>query len=227
MPAIEGGRLKVSRIMKVPLRGQPETVAFDSVYVTEQNDRSLRLKTFADGSVGYYDDAISFDEALMLCSATTSDTTKGHKLFVRSVPGIWGKVWLYYDTFEQGKQVTRDDNTFSLPRLSPMNDRIMCKNHRGQLIVFDTLGFELANLGRTDMESWSPDGNHIVFCRSEYGHYDIKASDLWIANYDGSEIRQLTDTPDVIEAGGVFSPNGRYLAYTNERTSEVYVIELN
>jgi Tol biopolymer transport system component len=227
MPAIEGSRLKVSRIAKVSLSGATEVLAFDSVNVAWQSGCNLRLQRFADGSVGYYGDSLPEREPTFLTHAISSDSTASSRLFVETVPLSWGKLWLYYGSVERGRQITLDENTFSLPRLSPNGDKVMCKNHRAQLVVFDTLGHELSNLGKTDMESWGPSGQYISFCRSKYSHYDIEASDLWIAKYDGSDMRQLTDTPDVIETGGIFSPSGRYLAYTNERTREIYVIELD
>jgi Tol biopolymer transport system component len=155
------------------------------------------------------------------------DDASRRGLFVETVPRSWGKVWLYYGDRASGRKITQTANTFSLPKLAPTQDRFYCYNHRGHIIVIDTSDTELANLGRADYPQWSPDGDFIAFCRTEYSHYDIEASDLWIARYDGTEMRQLTDTPDVIETGGVFSPDGRYLAYTNGRTREIYVIELN
>lgn len=149
-----------------------------------------------------------------------------NRLFVRSVPGVWGKVWLFYGDREHGRPATLSENHYILPKLSPTSDKFSCSNSRGHLIVFDTLGNQLADLGRVDFETWAPSGDFISFCRVGYSHYDIEASDIWIARYDGTETQQLTDTPDVIETGGVFSPTGRFLAYTNERTREIYVIEL-
>ncbi|MFH2054769.1 MAG: hypothetical protein ABIJ61_02310, partial [bacterium] len=148
-------------------------------------------------------------------------------LSVGTQPLGWGKVWLYYGSSEVGRQVTQGANTFLRPVLAPGQDMFFCSNHRSELIVFDTLGNELSNLGYADMESWGPQGQYILYCKTDYGHYDLEASDLWVAKFDGSEVRQLTDTPDVIETGGVFSPSSMHLAYTNGRTGELYIVNLD
>ncbi len=226
MPAIEGGRLKISRIVKVFLNHPAETIDFDSVDVTKQNDRNLNMKIFSDGSIGYYDDSISTNEPQMLSHRMASDSTTEPSLFLATVPRSWGKVWLYYGSTDRGRRVTLTENHYILPRLSPDQSKFFCHGSRGT-VVFDTSGNELALFGQVDYAQWSPDGQYIAFCRTEFSEFDIEASDLWIAKYDGSEMRQLTDTPDVIETGGVFSPTGRFLAYTNDRARKIYVIKLN
>lgn len=47
--------------------------------------------------------------------------------------------------------------------------------------------------GRTDdvRESWSPNGDRIAFLR-----YDGNSNDVYVVRYDGTGLRQITDTPE-------------------------------
>jgi Tol biopolymer transport system component len=68
-------------------------------------------------------------------------------------------------------------------------------------------GTDLSNLtDSTSDESgfgWSPDGSQIVFSSNRSGNYE-----LYLMNADGSNVRQLTETPDADEAEPAWSPDG-------------------
>ena len=48
--------------------------------------------------------------------------------------------------------------------------------------------------GKDSMPEWSPDGSEILFASDRTGSWD-----LWIMDSDGSNLRQLTETPDIDE----------------------------
>lgn len=78
------------------------------------------------------------------------------------------------------------------------------------------------NLGADYGASWSPDGQSIVFTS---GRGD--ASDLYIMDADGSNVRQLTDTPNQFELDAAWSPDGQTIAFTgivDGTSSAVYLI---
>lgn len=139
---------------------------------------------------------------------------------------MWGKVWLFYGSIENGSQVTRSEDTYTVPLLTPAKDKFLCMNYRGQLIVYDTLDNTLRNLGRGVWPSWSSDGQFVAFCKTEESHYDIESFDLWVAKYDGSFRRQITNTPDVLETYCSFSPTSRRLLYISDRDGKILVIDL-
>lgn len=59
---------------------------------------------------------------------------------------------------------------------------------------------------------WSPDGRYIAYTQIPkiQGYYDV---DLFIMNADGTNIRQLTDTPLIEEMYMSWSPDGKFLLY--------------
>jgi TolB protein len=66
--------------------------------------------------------------------------------------------------------------------------------------------------GNSDFpEAWSPDGTRIAFLRDPFS--DDPSSDIWVMHPDGSEQRNLTNTPVPTEEGVDWKPNGRKMTY--------------
>ena len=56
--------------------------------------------------------------------------------------------------------------------------------------------------------NWSPQGNDIVFTRS-----NAEGRDVYVAHADGSAVRRLTNTPDRFEFAPAWSPGGERIAF--------------
>jgi hypothetical protein len=223
------GKRKVEKILRVPLSGKVVEAANDSSSLLSRDSRQLSLMEFSDGTVGYSETVQGKEGIVKLSTKASTDTSTaepGNSLFVDTEPASWGKVWLYSGSKDNGRQITQSANTYSLPQLAPTGDKFLCDNHRGEIIVFDTLDHELGNLGEGSMPSWDQTGQYVLFCRTEESEFDIEKSDLFISKYDGSETMQLTDTPDAIELGGAFSPSSRYIVYSDDRTGAIYVVKV-
>jgi TolB protein len=82
---------------------------------------------------------------------------------------------------------------------------------RGAPPAYQKLTLEGADYNDT---MWTPDGR-IVYVSEASGNRD-----LWIMNSDGSNRRQLTDSPAADESP-VVSPDGRYLVFTSMRTGQL------
>ncbi len=70
--------------------------------------------------------------------------------------------------------------------------------------------------------SYSPDGSQVVFVS-----WRGAAQDLYIANADGTNIVQLTDTPTIAEADPAWSPDGTRIAFTSNREGNLDVYAMN
>lgn len=71
----------------------------------------------------------------------------------------------------------------------------------------------MPSLGVNDFPAWSPDGGKIMYLRSEGrdGFGFLVNPDIWVMNADGSDKRQLTDSP--MSEDGWWSPDGSRIAY--------------
>jgi Tol biopolymer transport system component len=70
--------------------------------------------------------------------------------------------------------------------------------------------------------SYSPDGTRIVFTSTRSG-----AEELWIANADGTNPRQVTNTGGALCSGAQWSPDGRTILFhsTREGSSDLYLLD--
>jgi len=70
--------------------------------------------------------------------------------------------------------------------------------------------------------AWSPDGGRIAFQSAE----SVDNSEILIINADGSNLVNLTRTPDIVELDPTWSPDGTRIAFTSWRdgNAEIYVM---
>ena len=228
---VKDGRIFVDKIVRVSIAGQASEVAKDSFHTSSGESRRLNLSKLPDGTVSYFDNAVSPTEPVSLTAKQVPETklqSPQSHLLVGIEPALSssGPVWLFYGSRDKGRRVTLSENHYNLPRLAPSQDRLFCWAERGDLVVFDTTGKELCNLGRVDMASWDSRGQYITFCNTEYSEYDLKSGDVFVVKYDGTERRQITSTPDVIEYEPAFSPSSQFIMYRDYERETIYVISV-
>jgi len=106
--------------------------------------------------------------------------------------------------------------------------------HRTHLVSIDAATGDERLLVGGDFDiaagQWSPDGNKLAFVRSRSGT-QRHLQDLWIANADGSDPRQVTR--DLVTIGGIrWSPDGRSIAFAGstregDSVSHLWVYDLH
>ena len=97
--------------------------------------------------------------------------------------------------------------------VSPSGNQIAFEELGGNLKVASADLVVVLDLGRGHRPRWSPDGEWIVFVRSEDDGYRITASDLYAARADGSSVVQLTETTGRVESNPDWSPDGTRIAF--------------
>jgi len=73
------------------------------------------------------------------------------------------------------------------------------------IVSFAPDGTRTTLIGDAQDAAYSPDGTRVAF---------VRGGDLWLANADGSGRRRLVSTPNVVEWGPSWLPDGRTLVYT-------------
>ena len=113
------------------------------------------------------------------------------------------------------KEIMRSSKGVSRPALST-DGKWLAFNSTEQeedLFVMSVDGSGLRQLTNGGHRSrgprWSPDGKHIAFFSTRSGEWEI-----WIADANGSEFRQITNLAGNNVAWPVWSADGKYLAYT-------------
>jgi Tol biopolymer transport system component len=118
------------------------------------------------------------------------------------------------------QQLTPPSSDNAYPTASPRGDRIAFSSTRSgsqrlytmtssggavQLVTPGPAGPETADIEA----NWSPRGNDLVFVRFDSSN----GSDLYAVHTDGSDLRQLTSTPDRIEFEAAWSPDGTKIVF--------------
>lgn len=85
---------------------------------------------------------------------------------------------------------------------------------------------QLTTFGYCYDAHFSPDGSQIAFTHQEQEEDQF---DIWMMNRDGSNPRNLTNTPEQDETFPVISPNGQKIAYllTSDKGFELYTMNLD
>ncbi len=144
---------------------------------------------------------------------------------IRTVEGN-SDIWLFEGS--RTSRVTFDDALDQLPIWSPDGLRLTFSSTRsetGQADLYQTApgagGDRLlfASAQTKTPNAWSPDGRFFLF----YSTDPETANDLWILPPTGAPVAFLKTR--FREADGVFSPDGRWVAYTSDQSGrwEVYV----
>jgi TolB protein len=124
------------------------------------------------------------------------------------------------DKFAQWKQLTRDMNPARSPALSPDGTRVAFQSRRdGNWEIYllalndGTVSRVTNGLAYDGAPAWSPDGKQIAF-----ESYRSNKLDIWRADADGSNLKNLTADSEAFHFSPVWSPDGKTIVYTSWET---------
>ena len=114
-------------------------------------------------------------------------------------------------TNSQVVKLTSGEKGNSYPQWSPDGSKIMYSSLSGQLYIYDLQSQTTTFISEGIYPSWTDDSHHIIFTKIETDDFRFIGSDIYKANVDGSEITNITDTPDDFEIAAV--PSGDKIIY--------------
>ncbi len=124
--------------------------------------------------------------------------------------------------------ITKEDGQFYHPIVSP-NQKLVIVHEGANIYMYSIYGkAKRKDLGVGLASSWLPDNSGVVTFedKSEDGH-TVSASELFYISVESSKKIQLTSTNDTIEMWADISPNGKKIAFSDEKTGAIFIADLN
>jgi len=101
----------------------------------------------------------------------------------------------------------------SYPEWSPDGSKIMYSSLSGKIYVYDLQSQTTAFISEGLYPSWTSDSHTIIFTKTETRDFHFMGSDIYESKSDGSEIINITNTPDNYEIAA--APSGNKIIYQN------------
>ncbi|HET6611255.1 MAG TPA: hypothetical protein VFG83_04670, partial [Kofleriaceae bacterium] len=105
---------------------------------------------------------------------------------------------------------------FFAPVISPDGNRVAFEGLTTGIYVYDIAAASLTYVGIGTAPSWGADSKTLVYERTEDDGHFVVASDLWMWQA-GGETRALTTTDARIERRPALSPDGKKVAFDDDR----------
>ncbi len=109
---------------------------------------------------------------------------------------------------------------------SPDQSKVVFEVVGGNLYSMNIDGTNLVDLGKGYRAKWSSDSKKLVYMISEDDGYTITKSDIFIINADGTEKRNITNTPDIIEMNPCFSPDMKQVVFDVLNDGSIYLLNI-
>lgn len=110
------------------------------------------------------------------------------------------------------------------PTLSPDGTKVMF-NQMDDICIINVDGTGKKVLGRGFNASWL-NNDQIIFEKTEDDGHVYTAGELYIMNINGSDLKALTSTSNLIEMNANVSPDGNKVIFTSFTDGQIYIADL-
>ncbi|WP_299257377.1 hypothetical protein [uncultured Aquimarina sp.] len=193
----------------VIFREKPEGGTFSDIQVKSINLQTRKEATLKDVHPNSTKTRTSNKNLIVYINQKT--------LKLEAKEGINGKPWI----------ISKEDGQFYHPIVSPDQKSVVV--HDGPIIYKYTIygDQERKELGVGIASGWLPDSKGVISFedKSEDGH-NVTASDLYFISTISLNKKQLTFTKDQIEMWGDVSPDGKRIAFSDEKSGRIFIADL-
>ncbi|CAM1344977.1 TolB family protein [Tenacibaculum amylolyticum] len=132
--------------------------------------------------------------------------------------GTHGKPWV----------ITKEGGQYYHPIVAPNQKYVVVHEGPGMYLYAIDGKEKRKYLGNGLASAWLPDSSGVVTFedKSNDGH-SITASDLFYISAKTAQKVQLTNSKDSIETWADVSPNGKKIAFTDEKSGRIFIADLN
>lgn len=105
------------------------------------------------------------------------------------------------------------------PKWSPDSKKLLFQNRNYDLFVYDFSNTELYKIGKGGAGNWDKNSEKIVFQRTDADakYFILKSSDIFISDFKGQNVIQITFTKNVYEMTPSFNSEGNILYQTYDK----------
>lgn len=135
----------------------------------------------------------------------------------------------YFGNGQEGKKVLMKGGQFFNPRFSPDGSKILVAESRskgGHIWIVSPDG-KKKDLGQGYGASWHPDSKKIIFSKIKHNGLQILLSDLWIMDVISGKQAIIAITPEIAEIEPSFSPDGKYIAFVDAHSKDLYIVSFS
>jgi hypothetical protein len=93
------------------------------------------------------------------------------------------------------------------PQWSPDGSKLLYSSISAELYIYDLQSKTSTFISEGSYPSWINDSEHIIFTKTETDNFHFNGSDIFEAKCDGSEIMNITNTPENYEIAAIASGN--------------------
>jgi Tol biopolymer transport system component len=140
-----------------------------------------------------------------------------------------GKFACFNDDFDQlfllnllNKQVVKLTTTLKgniYPQWSPDGSKLMYSSISGELYIYDMMNQSTKFISEGQYPSWINDSQHIIFTKTETSDLHFIGSDIYKSTFDGSQLINITNTPENFEIAAIASGNKIIYQSLNQYTN--------
>ncbi len=124
---------------------------------------------------------------------------------------------------ETGEKTIINEGPSFCPALSPDGKKVVF-NQMDDVVVMNLDGTDKVVIGQGFHAAWV-NNSQIVFERTTDDGHDYETGELYMANIDGSNIKQLTATSNNIEMQPQVSPDGKKIVFCSYNDGQIYIAD--